>query len=209
MVYVTCFSFYATSKDRLATSQLSLVMEKEFQSLREAIQSSQCKVEQKLAASLADLKWEVVEAQHSISQEVVSRLNKSSYQFRKKENKVQFHFNSSVEESMGAVKKELMKIQPATSEDKEAARKAVLHLDEGIKTIERRQKHIKVTDHSEYGWVTVGVYEDDALANDSEDEKKLERAEKEAERITNKQCRGASSAARKHARESVSHHGCK
>ena len=47
--------------------------------------------------------------------------------------------------------------------------------------IEKRQKHIKVADRSEYGWVTVGVCEDDALADDSEDEKKLERAEKEAE----------------------------
>ena len=99
--------------------------------MREAIQSSQREVEQKLAASLADLKREVAEARHSTSQEVVSRLNKSSYQFRKKGNEVQF-LNSSVEESIDAAKKELMKIRPATSEDKEAARKAVLHLDEGI-----------------------------------------------------------------------------
>jgi len=75
-------------------------------------------------------------------------------------------------------------------------------LDEGIKTIERTQKHIKVADHSEYGWVTVGIYKGDALANNLEDEKWLERAEKEAERITNKRRRGASSAARKYARES-------
>ena len=73
--------------------------------MREAIQSSQREVEQKLAASLADLKREVAEARHSTSQEVVSRLNKSSYQFRKKGNEVQFHFNSSVEESMDATKK--------------------------------------------------------------------------------------------------------
>jgi len=48
-----------------------------------------------------------------------------------------------VEESMDAGKKELMKIQPATSEDKEATRKAVLHLDEGIKMKERRQSTSK------------------------------------------------------------------
>ena len=48
-------------------------------------------------------------------------------------------------------------------------------------------------------WVTVRVYEDDALADDSEDEKRLEKAEREAERIT-KRRRGAN-AAKKRPRE--------
>ena len=85
---------------------------------------------------------------------------------------------------MNATKKEIKKGQPATTDKKEAVRKATIHLDEGTYAIETQQKHIKVADRSEYGWVTVGVYEDDALADDSEDEKRLEKMEREAERIT-------------------------
>ena len=98
-----------------------------------------------------------------------------------------------MEESINAAKKEIKKVKPAATDEKEAVRKATIHLDKGIRAIETRQKHIKVTDPSEYGWVTVSVYKDDALADDSEDEKRLEKAEREAERIT-KRCRGANAA---------------
>ena len=37
-----------------------------------------------------------------------------------------------------------------------------------------------MADRSEFGWATVNYYQDDPLASDSEDEKSLNRAEKEA-----------------------------
>ena len=43
-----------------------------------------------------------------------------------------------------------------------------------------RQKRIKFTDRSEYGWATVDEYEQDKLAADEEDAKRLEKAEKSA-----------------------------
>lgn len=46
--------------------------------------------------------------------------------------------------------------------------------------IAAEQKGIKVTDSSEYGWVTVNEYELDQLAADKEDTKRLEKAKKTA-----------------------------
>ena len=63
-------------------------------------------------------------------------------------------------------------------------------MDEGIKAIAKHQKHIKVGDCSEYGWTMVQLYDNDALVLDSDNEKRLEKAEKEAERIVNKNHHG-------------------
>ena len=55
-------------------------------------------------------------------------------------------------------------------------------MDEGAKALATRQKHIQLTDHSEYGWATVKYYEDDPLAANSDDEKSIKKVEKEAQR---------------------------
>lgn len=49
-----------------------------------------------------------------------------------------------------------------------------------VKTIEKRQKHIKIADRSPAGWNTVREYLSDDLASDSEDERKIKKAEKRA-----------------------------
>ena len=59
---------------------------------------------------------------------------------------------------------------------------ARVELTEGRLDIARRQKRIRIADRSEFGWTTVELYEHDELASDSGDEKKLEKAEKEAEK---------------------------
>ena len=45
-------------------------------------------------------------------------------------------------------------------------------LKEGEKLITARQKLIRIADRSEYGWNTVAEYEEDELANGSDDKKK-------------------------------------
>ena len=69
-------------------------------------------------------------------------------------------------------------------------KKAVTLLDESLKTLERHQKHIKVADRLEFGWATVEHYDSHPLAADSDDEKRLEKAENEAEKAANKRQRG-------------------
>ena len=46
----------------------------------------------------------------------------------------------------------------------------------------QRVRLIKIADRSEHGWATVAEYETDKLALDSEDEKRITRAEEEAQK---------------------------
>ena len=48
---------------------------------------------------------------------------------------------------------------------------------EGRQLIADRQKMLKLADWSKYGWLVVKEYEEDGLADDSEDEKRIEKAE--------------------------------
>ena len=60
--------------------------------------------------------------------------------------------------------------------------KAVTLLQEGEKLISLHQKSILIADRREHGWATVAEYEEDELADNSDDEKRLFRAEQRAGR---------------------------
>jgi len=60
-------------------------------------------------------------------------------------------------------------------------------LDKGAKALVTRQKFIKIADRSEFGWATVKYYQSNPLASDSNDEKDLGRAEKDAWRDAERQ----------------------
>ena len=66
------------------------------------------------------------------------------------------------------------------TEGKESLKKAVDYLEEGAFTLKTRQKHIQVADRSDYGWGAVHHYQPDPLADNSDNEKQLRRAEKDA-----------------------------
>lgn len=166
--------------------------DKQYRVLMDAISTSKKEVEWKLTENLEKLRKEVIEVQEQTSQELASKLNKSSYQFHRKGNEVQFRFNADLEDSLGAAKKELEQLAPNSDGQKNPLKRAVNHLDEGIKAITKRPKHTKVADRSDYGWATVQAYDTDNLASGSDDEKRLEKAEKEAEGQAIKKHRGAS-----------------
>ena len=77
----------------------------------------------------------MTEVQERTSKELATKLNKSSYQFRRKGNEVQFHFNATLDDSLGSAKKELEKLTPSSDGQKNALKRAVSHLDEGMKAI--------------------------------------------------------------------------
>ena len=153
-----------------------------FNQLMSTISDSKKELQEKIASDLSKLCQEVSEGQECTSQEVARMMGKRSYQFRKKGNEAQFDFNTKVEDHIEAARKELGKVTPSNP-DKATVSKAIAHLDEGTKAIVVRQKHIKVADRSEFGWSVVSIYESDELAENSDDEKRLFKAEKEAERM--------------------------
>ena len=57
------------------------------------------------------------------------------------------------------------------------------NISEGIGIVQERQKMIKLADSSDYYWKVVQEYESNHIANDSEDEKWMNRALSKAERI--------------------------
>lgn len=95
--------------------------------------------------------------------------------FKKKGHEKQFRFNSSVEEKLDDISAALQETPPAIEKAKTA-------LEEGKQLITNRQKLIKIADRSEFGWSTVEEYVEDELADNSDDEKRLLRAEGRAKR---------------------------
>ena len=91
--------------------------------------------------------------------------------FKKKSNEEQYKAAAKVLDSMEDAKYNL------ESGNLEAAKSAV---DQGITLAKERQKLILLADKSQYGWKTVQEYLQHELAEDSDDEKKIYRAESRA-----------------------------
>ena len=101
------------------------------------------------------------------------------YAYRRKGNEEQASFNEKVEDSIVAAQMELEGATPPTSGALDRAKKS---LKEGLALLCERQKLIKLADRSEHGWGVVAEYTADELAEDSDDEKRIFKAEKAAER---------------------------
>lgn len=103
---------------------------------------------------------------------------------------MQYLFNKTIKEHVKMVKKELAKVMPTLTEEQQLwVKKAVSEFDKGMKAITTRQRHIRIADHLELGWSVVAAYESDELADNSDDKKRLFKAEKEAERRQQKRKR--------------------
>ena len=152
----------------------------------EAIEESKRTMEEKFQS----LKDEMRKSQEEVTESVVRKV-KSSRQpdFRRKGNEKQFKFNDAVAEKLEEVGTELENVnkEGATADvKKEAVDRATKLVKEGKDLIEARQKMIRLADRSEYGWDIVNEYEADELAADSEDEKRITKAEKAAEKAAEK-----------------------
>ena len=60
--------------------------------------------------------------------------------------------------------------------------KATEKIEQGISHVKDRMKLIKLADRSEFGWKTAIEYEQDDLASDSDNEKRIQKSERAAER---------------------------
>ena len=95
--------------------------------------------------------------------------------FKKISHEKQFDFNEQVRDKVESA-------VAALELPSQAVEKARTLLKEGEKVIDARQKNIKIADRSEHGWATVQEYEEDELADNSDDEKRLFRTETRAGR---------------------------
>lgn len=125
---------------------------------------------------ISSMKRELTKERDEANDQLVKRLKlEKKTVFKRKGNERQYVFNAEVEDKVVAAASSL----DATPPEVEKARNL---LKEGEELIKERQKLIKVADRSEHGWATVEEYVADELADDSDDEKRLFKAEARAGR---------------------------
>ena len=115
------------------------------------------------------------------SARIIAKGKKLAYTF-KKGNEIQSAFIEKVTEQVASATARMERVTAADESGAAHLARAKEDLEEGIKLLSRRQKMIKFADRSDLGWAVVEEYEDDALALNSEDERKMEKAKRAAER---------------------------
>ena len=137
----------------------------------------------RLFSAISDVKGQISSMKRDLTKErdeandqLVKRLKlEKKTVFKRKGNERQHGFNAEVQEKLVSASGALEDAPP----DIEKAKKI---LKEGEEIIKERQKLIRVADRSEHGWATVDEYVADELADDSDDEKRLFKAEARAGR---------------------------
>ena len=107
---------------------------------------------------------------------------KEHFSFKRKGNEMQHQFNDKVADKVAAAAAAIGKVETASSSAKALLERAAKELNEGMALLVHRQKIIKLADRSEAGWSVVEEYEGDDLADDSDDERRMEKAEARAEK---------------------------
>ena len=125
---------------------------------------------------MTSMKKELTQEREQADKCLVKRMKmEKALTFKHKSHEVQYTFNEEVKAKFDSVKAALHDTPPAVEKAKSTT-------EEGEKLINDRQKLIRIADRNEHGWATVEEYEDDELADNSDDEKKLFKAEAQAGR---------------------------
>ena len=119
---------------------------------------------------LGGLKRALVEEQKSLSMKIDKRFKTTEKTFKSRSNKIQFELNTDTIDSLSQAKVALQDPAPSVSS-------AVRHLDEGMEALAERNRMIELCEVSEHGWLTVDEYCKRPLAEDSDDDTRMRRAE--------------------------------
>ena len=129
-----------------------------------------------LKAKLGNLEVDISEKSRN-SQRNFSKLERElrnirgSKDFKKAGNEIQYLFN---QELQGKIEDCIECIE---HENKVSAKKS---LKDCLQLIRKRQKLIKIADKSEFRWLVAREYDEDEIASNSDDDKRLKKAEKAA-----------------------------
>ena len=142
------------------------------------------RMEQLINDKLQTFEQRINATQRALSQTQLSaiqeNLNSDGYTFKKKGHEQQFKVNAKVLDKMHQADGYIQEAERDSSQ--EAVENARQKIVEGINILNYRQKCIKLADSSEHGWKVVQEYETRPLADDEEDEKKIARAQIQADR---------------------------
>ena len=152
-------------------------MSLEEEQVQQIVSAVSATIGQQFAAKFNEFHQEMVAYQAACSQSVMEKLNRKMHTFKKKGCEAQFVFNDKVDDHVQAAKKQLDKITATDDSSQRALEHAKAELQQGEEEIHVRQKHIRIADRSDWG--VVAEYEADKLADNSDDEKRLYRAQKE------------------------------
>ena len=141
---------------------------------------------EQMEAKFSKLREDMSASQEQATQEVIKTFKQQNeYSFRKKGNHIQYQFNAAVDASLQVAKK-LSKLQPTNGQEQAALKRVSDSLEEGIAAISERQKKIKLADRLDYGWEMVATYKKNELAENSDNEKKIKKAEKSGGKSSDK-----------------------
>jgi len=140
------------------------------------VTTSQKTTQQSIEALRAEFRKEQEETAEKAAKK--ARLS-AEVTFRRKGNERQYRFNESLQEQFQVTH---ARLEEATNSEYSflqvlsGLRQALLAVEEGMRLLKLRQKAIRLADRSEFGWSLVAEYDADELADDSNDERKIEKA---------------------------------
>ena len=127
---------------------------------------------------MENFKEDIRSSHEEATEKLAKRVKRNK--FKRRGNELQHKFNDEVIEKFEEVEGELAKITVDTLA--KGIKSPVSKAKQNLKECKERQKLIRLADRSEFGWDVVKEYEEDELAKGSDDEKRIQRAEKAAEK---------------------------
>ena len=153
--------------------------------VKQAVTSSQndllAKITTVMDSKLSTFQTNIQQSQVELSETQICKMEETlsdNYTFQRKGNENQFKHQVKVLSKLKEAKSQL----ESPEFNLETLVNAKSRIEEGIDMIKERQKLIKLADSSELGWKVVNEYVSNPIADDSDDEKKMARAQARAEK---------------------------